>query len=231
MKISCVIPIYNEAERITNVLKAVVGHELIDEVIVVNDGSTDDSAAVLKNKVGIKFISYQKNRGKSYAVKCGIEASKNAWIMTIDADLIGLNKNNITELVNPVLNGDADVSISLRSNSLLIFKLFGLDFVSGERVFHKSIIGRLNKLGKLPSFGLEAYLNKKIISKKLRLKVVKWTNVITPRKFVKFGFWHGVKADISMVLQIVSLFKIRSLIRQFFKMCVLKVGFYASLLF
>ncbi|MDZ4216753.1 MAG: glycosyltransferase family 2 protein, partial [Candidatus Gracilibacteria bacterium] len=65
-------------------------------------------------------------------MKRGFQSAKNELIMTIDSDLVGLSKKAVGELIEPVRNGLADISISLRSNSLLLFKLLGLDFVSGE---------------------------------------------------------------------------------------------------
>ena len=258
MKISCVIPVYNEAARVEKVLAAVAGHELIDEIIIINDGSTDNSEAILKNLVkkggrfwavsagmssgmgrgasagvgfggsagaspGMRLISYQKNKGKSCAVKIGIKEAKNEWIMTIDSDLVGLKSEDITALIVPVASGAADVSMTLRKNSSLEFKLFGLDFVSGERVFNKSLIEDLELLDKLPCFGLEVFLNERILKKKMRIKVVKWKNVITPRKSVKFGFWAGVKGDYKMVMEIISLIGVRGIVRQFLGMRKLRV--------
>lgn len=223
MKISCVVPVYNEGERVKGVLKVLVGHPLIDEVIVVNDGSKDDSEEILRKIEGIKLISYKKNRGKTQAVKKAFLAAKNDYVMTIDSDLIGLEEKNITALIMPIKKGIADMTMTLRKNSLPIFRILGLDFVSGERVFKKSIIDDPDKLDKLPGFGLEAFLNNILIKKKMRLKVVDWKNVVTPRKAVKFGWWEGTKGDFKMVKQIISVLGIRGLYRQFMKMLSLKI--------
>lgn len=68
MKVSCIVPVYNEAKRVLAVLDALIHHEMIDEIIVVNDGSTDDSELLLKEVKGIKFITYTKNKGKTQAL-------------------------------------------------------------------------------------------------------------------------------------------------------------------
>src|SRR3989344_7595866 len=102
MKVSCIIPVYNEAERVLGVLRAVVGHPLVDEVIVVNDGSTDTSKAVLENQPGIRFFSYDENRGKSGAIAYGLAQAKNELVMFIDSDLIGLSAESIAALIFPV---------------------------------------------------------------------------------------------------------------------------------
>ena len=223
MKISCIVPVYNEWERVDSVLSVLVGHKLIDEVIVVNDGSTDNSEEILKKVQGINLISYPKNSGKSHAVKLGIEAAKNEWIVTVDSDLVGLKSENIEALIMPVEKGIAEMSMTLRKNSLWIFKVFGIDFVSGERVFSKKIIGDLAQMDQLPGFGLETFLNEIIVRSKMKIAVVDWVNVITPRKSVKFGVCAGVKGDFKMVLQIISVVGFFGMIRQFFKMRALKV--------
>lgn len=217
------MPVYNEGKRVGAVLKVLVGHPMVDEVIVVNDGSSDDSESILKKIKGIRLISYKKNQGKTMAMKMGFEAAKNNPVMTIDSDLVGLDREAISELIEPVKNGQADMSISLRKNSLGIFKLFGLDFVSGERVFDKRLLGNLEKLKKLPRFGLEVYMNNLIIQKKLRMKVVSWKKVISPRKSVKFGFWSGVVGDTKMVMEIVKVLGFFGVVMQFWKMRKLKV--------
>ncbi|MEK7150922.1 MAG: glycosyltransferase family 2 protein [Patescibacteria group bacterium] len=218
MKVSCIIPLYNEAERVLGVLDAVVGHKLIDEVIVVDDGSTDNPKARLEHRTGIRFISYTQNRGKSFAIETGLRESKNEVVMLIDSDLIGLQADALTQLIEPVVSGQADIAITLRKNSLLIYKLFGLDFVSGERVFHRSIIGDLAQLGRLPGFGLEVFLNRIIISQQLRLKIVYWANVISPRKSKKVGWWQGMYADYSMIRQILRTVSAREVVRQIYCM-------------
>ncbi len=217
-KVSCIVPIYNEANRVSSVLNAVVGHEMVGEVIVVNDGSSDNSKEVLEKWQGIRLISYEKNRGKSFAVMTGIKESQNDLVMLIDSDLIGLDRKSISDLIVPVTGGRADMSISLRKNSLLIFKMLGIDFVSGERVFSKELIGNPDQLGGLPGFGLEAFLNRIVIAERLKLKVVHWKNVISPRKSKKVGWWQGTKGDFLMILQIISTIKLSGLLYQMFKM-------------
>lgn len=223
MKISCIIPVYNEAARVGAVLNAVLGSKVLDEVIVINDGSSDNSLEVLEKikrgldgKVGSTFrlISYEKNRGKTHAVKVGIEASHSDFIMTIDSDLIDLDASAVDALAQPVLDGKADVTMSLRKNSFKIFHRLGIDFVSGERVFNKSLIGGLSELEKLPGFGLEVFLNNKMIDKKVRLKVVYWPNVICPRKSVKMGFWAGSWGDFKMNIQLIRIVGLFGYVRQ-----------------
>ncbi len=222
-KVSCVIPAYNEGKRILCVLAAALENEWVDEVIVVDDGSTDGTKKMLEKKEGIHFISYAKNRGKSFAVMTGLKRAKNDLILMLDSDLLGLTSDDITRLILPVIEGRADMSMTTRQNSLLIYKLLGMDFVSGERVFHKKILGDLDLIGKLRGFGLEAYINKIVVKKRLRLKVVYWDHVITPRKSVKLGWWAGTVGDFKMFLEMVATIGLLGVLSQIFKMRSLRV--------
>lgn len=224
VKISCIVPVYNEAKRVMDVLKVLIGHELVDEVIVVNDGSTDNSEEVLRGVNGVDVVSYKGNKGKTHALKVGFERAKNDWVMTIDSDLLGLTVGAVTALIEPIIKGEAMMTLSLRKNSLSIFRLFKLDFVSGERVFQKKIIGDLSKLEDLPGFGFESFLNQIVVREKIPLKVVNWKSVITPRKSVKFGWWNGTKGDLKMVRQIISVLTLRGIFKQFWEMRKLSRG-------
>jgi glycosyltransferase involved in cell wall biosynthesis len=197
--ISCIVPVYNEGPRVIAVLDAIMACQLVDEIIVINDGSTDNTESLLAGKAGINLISYKPNQGKSHAVKVGLQAARNDMVMMIDSDLKGLDADAIAALILPVELGGADMTISLRKNALYLYKLFGLDFVSGERVFRKSIIRDLEHLEILPGFALESYLNQIVINTNLRIKIVNWPNVISPRKSVKNGLWEGLKGDLRMV--------------------------------
>lgn len=69
--ISCVVCAYNEAGKIAAILRALTGHPLISEIIVVNDGSTDATLDELAPFTDIRLITYAQNRGKTYAISRG----------------------------------------------------------------------------------------------------------------------------------------------------------------
>ncbi|MGD9917384.1 MAG: glycosyltransferase family 2 protein [Paenirhodobacter sp.] len=197
--LSCVIPAYNEAPRIAAVLRSVVGHPAIDEVIVVDDGSSDGTAEAAALIEGIRLIRLPQNRGKSWAVSVGIEAASQPLILFLDSDLLGLGPEALEALVAPVREGRADVSISLRGNSPWPWRAIGLDYISGERVMPKALIGETEALRALPRFGLEVYLNRRWIGSRQRIAVVRWPEVASPWKGAKRGRWEGVKADVKML--------------------------------
>ncbi|SOB94428.1 glycosyltransferase family 2 protein [Rhodobacter maris] len=197
--LSCIIPAYNEAPRIEAVLNSVVGHPLIDEVIVVDDGSRDGTADVAARVPGIRLIRLPQNRGKSWAVAEGIAAAEHDLILLLDSDLLGLAPESLAALIFPVREGRADVTISLRGNAPFLWRLIGLDYISGERVLPKALIGSPEALRALPRFGLEMHLNRRMIAARARIMVVLWPKVASPWKGSKRGRWAGIKADIAML--------------------------------
>lgn len=202
-KVTCIIPTYNESKRISKILNVVSDHPLIDEVMVVDDGSNDNTADIVKSYQNVKLIVHEVNKGKSAAVYTGITRAEGEFILLVDADLVGLEKENISNLIIPVIENKCDVSLSLRGNTPLFWKIIGIDYITGERVFKKTILDKhLEEILKLPKFGLESFFNIYIIENKCRIKIVDWDNVASPYKYEKIGLLKGLLADIFMIKDI-----------------------------
>lgn len=88
---SVVIPCYNEMNNIERCIKVVPNMGKWTEIVVVDDGSTDNTAQIvreiMKEKENVKLVSYSPNQGKGYAVQRGFEASKGDVLMILDADM------------------------------------------------------------------------------------------------------------------------------------------------
>ena len=118
VEVTIVVPAYNEEERIGETLKTIsnyLGNGYNYEVIVVDDGSTDATAQVVRsfNNPKIRLISNKDNRGKGFAVKIGVLAAQKEWILFSDADL----STPITELRNLFRHQDNDIVIGSRGFS------------------------------------------------------------------------------------------------------------------
>ena len=220
-KISVVIAAYNEEPRISKVLMIVEHHPLIDEIIVVNDGSVDKTSDIVR-KFDVTLIENENNLGKTLSVKKGIEAAKNDLIMLLDADLIGLDQRAIEILAKPVLDGVVDWTLSLRGNSLGIMKLAKMDWVSGERVIPRNLLIQ-PLIWSRPDigYGLEALMNKSLLASKRTFCSVYLPNVTIANKADKIGFIKGWMADIKMVMQISKVIPFHQFIWQFIKMAYL----------
>ena len=214
-RISCVVCAYNEAARIRRILEAVHDHPALAEVIVVNDGSTDDTEAILNDYPAIRVISYLPNRGKTYALTRGIAAATGDYLMFLDADLAGVNAADIQALAEPVIGGRAEVSISLRRNSLAPYRWIGLDFVSGERVIPAPLLDQaVKEMEQLPRWGCEAFINDLIIEEGLSVAVVDWPTVFNTPKTAKRGAWQGVVGELEMIRDAVGFLSPMGVVRQ-----------------
>lgn len=198
-KVSCVIPAFNEGGRISYVLNVVKNHPLIDEVIVVNDGSRDNTREVVKKFKGVRLLEHERNEGYTKTLIDGLKAAKNDIVFILDADAKNLKQQNVSQLILPVVNNESDVSLSLRNNPF-IFRIIGIDFATGERVLNKKIMFDEN-IENVNNWSFMQVMNDKIIKHKYRVKVVDWTNVVTTKKSEKLGFFGSIRAYIYMWYQ------------------------------
>ena len=87
MKISVIIPVFNRSEMVSRALDSVLTQtRRADEILVVDDGSTDGTNKVLDSFDGIKIIRHEKNKGVAAARNSGISAANYEWIAFLDSD-------------------------------------------------------------------------------------------------------------------------------------------------
>jgi len=206
--ITCILPAYNEAPRIAAVLERVLDHRQIAEVIVIDDGSSDGTAEIAEGyrdaHPHLRVLRQTQNGGKTAAVAAGIAEAAGSHLLLLDSDLLGLTHADLGALIAPVASGEADGTISLRRNAPRIWRVIGLDYISGERVIPREMLGeRLEALNALPRFGLEVFMNRLWITERARIAVVSWPGVDSPMKSAKLGNWRaGVAADARMIRDI-----------------------------
>jgi glycosyltransferase involved in cell wall biosynthesis len=111
MKLSVVIPVYNEAQSIQEILKRVQDTQIPWEIIVVDDGSQDGTREILQQmdgQNGIRVILHERNQGKGAAVRTALNAARGDVILIQDADL-EYDPRDYPVLLRPIEEGVADV--------------------------------------------------------------------------------------------------------------------------
>ncbi len=112
MKLSIILPCYNEVSTIKNIITKIKQEENYDkEIIVIDDGSTDGTRDILKNQLSTevdKIIYNEKNYGKGYSINKGIKIASGETLIIQDADL-EYDPSDYFKLVEPIKNGYADV--------------------------------------------------------------------------------------------------------------------------
>jgi glycosyltransferase involved in cell wall biosynthesis len=115
---SVLIPAFNEAKTIRSVLEKVIAlGSLVGEIIVVDDGSTDETTKVVEQiaerEPKLRLLRQQRNQGKTTAIARAIQESRCAAVLIQDADL-EYDPADIPRLVSPILSGEADVVFGSR---------------------------------------------------------------------------------------------------------------------
>lgn len=201
MKISLVMPAYNEEKNIGNVLQFVITLSNIDEILVVNDGSTDNTASICKQFKTIRFINLEKNIGKTLAVQEGINQAKNDHILLFDADLIGLKHIYIQNLIQNYQNGYDMVIMDYGDMDWFRHDVIkGITALSGVRILHKSHFKHINFMY-TNSFELETRINEYFLRKKMKIGYIEAPTVRTPFKFEKYNFFIGFMKEIIAIKQ------------------------------
>lgn len=124
LPLSIIIPAFNEAERLGASLETILAYleetNPSAEIIVVDDGSSDDTAKIAeqvlatKPQIASRVIRYEQNRGKGYAVRTGLLAARGEIALFSDADL-STPIEETPKLVEPILQGKADVAFGSRA--------------------------------------------------------------------------------------------------------------------
>ena len=202
MKLSVIIPVYNEVESIKTIVKRVQDTKLVHEIILVDDGSKDGTRDILKTlegKKGLNVILHEKNQGKGAAVRTGMAAAKGDILLIQDADL-EYDPRDYPELLKPIEEGLADVvygsrflgrahrvtmfwhmvankSLTLMTN--LLYDTILTDMETGYKVFRKEVIQGM--VIRANSFNFEPEFTAKILKRKYRIYEVPIT--FNPRDY------------------------------------------------
>ncbi|MGR6322711.1 glycosyltransferase family 2 protein [Micromonospora soli] len=189
MKLSILMPVYNEEERIADALKQAlaVDYPCEIELVVVDDGSRDGTAEVLGrvDDARLRVISHPRNAGKGAAIKTAVDNAEGEYMVILDADL-EYDPQDIPKLLEPVLDGRARVVYGNRTFGS--HSAYSFWYVIGNKgvttvanVLYNSYIGDLETCFKLMplelyrslhirsrGFGMEAEVTGKLLRQRIR---------------------------------------------------------------
>jgi len=156
-KVSVIVPAYNEEDTVAKVVQVVRNVSFVDEIIVVNDGSSDktEEEAI---KAGAIVINHETNKGKGEALYTGYKQAECDVIAFIDADIYNLTSKKVESMIMPILLGDAEITktkfsrvsgrvTELTAKPLLNFFFPEISFeqpLSGQFAARKSTLRKIN---------------------------------------------------------------------------------------
>jgi dolichol-phosphate hexosyltransferase len=189
VKLSILMPVYNEEERIAEALKQALAVEYPCEIelVVVNDGSRDGTGAILDaaDDARLRVITHPRNAGKGAAIKTAVDSAEGDYMVILDADL-EYDPMDIPKLLDPVLDGRAKVVYGNRTfgshSAYSFWYVMGNKAVTtAANVLFNSYIGDLETCFKLlpvslyrsleiksRGFGMEAEVTGKLLRRKIR---------------------------------------------------------------
>lgn len=200
--VTAVIPAYNEERHIGKVLEVLRWVDKFSQIIVVDDGSTDDTMAIVQRQrrwdPRIQVLALPDNRGKAGAMVTGVHASRNDMIVFLDADLIGLRPENVRALIEPVHSDQCAMSLGIfrhgRRQTDLTHKL--IPFLSGQRCLRWSLFKETPDLNDA-RWGVEVALSFYAWRHDYNVVTIPWpgvTHAMRPEKVEGLeGYWSHVQ--------------------------------------
>ncbi len=207
--VTAIIPAFNEAKMIGGVLEILRQVDGLEEVIVVDDGSTDrtcEAARKMANLDGrVRVIRHPYNRGKGQAVFTGWQAAKTPFLLLLDADLTALKPQHILDLMKPVLEGEADMTLGLFRGGYWNTDLSHIltPWLSGQRCLRANLHGDISPRA-AAGYGFETAMTVAAHQHGWRCKRIIWWGVAHPPGETHRGLLRGFWSRICMYGNIVE---------------------------
>ena len=194
-KISAIVCAFNEELTLENVLRSISKSPLINETIVINYGSVDQTGDIidgLKQTIEINAIHFPKNKGKGFAMATGVENATGDIITFIDADLVNLKEVHFAKLLTPIIDKEADMVLGQPTETLINYRVNPFKSFTGERsVLKQDILPIIDKM-KHSKFGVETLINMFYQSEGKKVKYIMLSGLIHPTKFEKVSKQQAV---------------------------------------
>lgn len=214
---TAIVCAYNEEKALAGVLQALIDSPYLDEIVVVDDGSTDGTPDILRRFAGqdnVLPVFLPENRGKGHAMAEGISLARGELLLFMDADLLNLTPPVIEQLLLPMLNGEVDMVIGypVRTESW-IWRRSPLHPLSGLRALFCADILSLLDVIRVSGFGVETMINLHYRRDGKRMRYVPLKGLNHPLKVEKTSPSEAVRLYAKAALQIaMAILQNRSLV-------------------
>ena len=203
MAVVAIVSAYNEAPTVGDVVRVLKSSTYLQEVIVVSDGSSDQTAQVARD-AGATVYELPENRGKGTAMLYGVHHTDAEIILFVDADLLGFKTEHVEQLVLPVLSGSRVMNVGLRDRGIFFSRFQSiLPLISGERAMKRQVIEGIPPEF-LQRFMVETAINYFCQSRHLPFGAVFLKGLTIRRKYEKVGWKQGMVQYIRMASQILT---------------------------
>jgi len=205
--VAAIIPAHNEGRNILTVLEVLHQSNTLDEIIVVNDGSTDNTEC-LANQMAqidprIRIIGLNSNKGKGEAVLSGWHSTQASILLLLDADLINLNVHHIQSLIHPVLEGHVDMTVGSFRGGKIPTDLahIATPWLSGQRCLKAELLKSIS-IKAAAGYGLETAISVTAMQNQWHCCKVILRGVTHPQSESHRGFYKGFMNRVKMYTEI-----------------------------
>jgi glycosyltransferase involved in cell wall biosynthesis len=187
--VDAVVPARNEAPTVADVVEACLGCAYVREVIVIDDGSTDDTAERAA-AAGAKVIRRESDGSKAHAMETGVEATDADSILFVDADCVGLTSEHLEAICRPFVERRAVMSLGTFDYGLWNWFVLRFPPTTGERIIPRWVFDAVHP-DKREGYTIELMLNAVIGEGRLPTTARVMRGVTHRTKRDKFGPVEG----------------------------------------
>jgi glycosyltransferase involved in cell wall biosynthesis len=206
--IAAIIPTYNEERNVAGVLEALHLSNILDEIIIVDDGSVDKTIEIVGkfaiNDRRMHLIQHEQNQGKGQAILTGWAATTAPYLLLLDADLHKLAPSHVLALMNPVLDHQADMTLGLfwGGHFNTDISSWGMPFLTGQRGLRAEILKHISREA-AAGYGFEVALTIAANQHGYHKHFVPLKGVWHPPSEFHRGGWNGLIWRFRMYAQII----------------------------